>query len=308
VLSYGVSVSPLPQVNEGRESTVVFLVEDIPVWRHPSQEFTVTAVSAAGSMETRCWVDAESSPACYLSQRGVAPPGGPSTPPGESCPAARVELTFEVSSLGDAESSLGDAKSSLGDAKSSLGDAESSLGDSESSLGDAKSSLGDAKNSLGDAESSLGDSESSLGDAKSSLGDVESSLGDAESSLGDAESSLGDAERLLGDVQVLLKRPAASAYQPKLRFQLLDATTGQIHSVDRDTSAAPRDGHQVHEVEFDVQLQQSTRSVQLVVRDMDSMVEVARSQVRLSPTLRETSPQRERGGGESVRLRQVQVV
>jgi len=35
---------------------VVFLVEDIPVWRLPSQTFTVTAVSAQGSMEVQCQV------------------------------------------------------------------------------------------------------------------------------------------------------------------------------------------------------------------------------------------------------------
>lgn len=40
----------------GEYDAVVFLVEDLPVWRLPSQTFTVTAVSAQGSMEVQCQV------------------------------------------------------------------------------------------------------------------------------------------------------------------------------------------------------------------------------------------------------------
>jgi hypothetical protein len=40
----------------GQHDALVFLVEDIPVWRLPSQTFTVTAVSAQGSMQVQCEV------------------------------------------------------------------------------------------------------------------------------------------------------------------------------------------------------------------------------------------------------------
>jgi hypothetical protein len=93
--------------------------------------------------------------------------------------------------------------------------------------------------------------------------------------------------------EVVLRTPTASSPRPPLLFELMEvsalandeegnddsaaAASAATHSVTLVTTAQRPNGDQVHEVQCDVDVLASTRAVQLVVRDAESMVVVARS-------------------------------